>query len=92
MEQAFVAINYSLHSGSSPQATLHALQSEFTGMVEIIRDDCIDRYYAALKSARDEKGEVCTSLHVILSIYMYMYTFSLSVQNTCTFVQYTCRI
>ena len=77
VEQAFAAINYSVHSGSNPQATLHALQSEFAWMLGIIRDDCADEYHAALKKAQEEKGEVCSiSCHVLVSccIYTYMYT------------------
>ena len=69
VEQAYEAINYSLHSGNNPQATLHALQSEFAGMVGIIRPDCADRYYAALRSAQEEKGRVCISC-----VYELMYT------------------
>lgn len=71
VEQAFAVINYSLHSGNSSQATLHALQSEFAGMVGLIRDDCAERYHAALKNAQDEKGEVqaytCTCIYMLLA-------------------------
>jgi hypothetical protein len=65
VEQAFAVINYNLHSGSSSQATLHALQSEFAGMVGLIHDDCAELYHAALKNARDEKGEVYLCITVV---------------------------
>ena len=67
-----MAINYSLHSGNSPQATLHSLQSEFAGMVEIIRPDCADRYYAALRSAQDEKGRVRVSFLYECTLNVYI--------------------
>ena len=85
VEQAFAVINYSLHSGSSSQATLHALQSEFAGMVGLIRDDCADRYHAALKNARDEKGEVCTAMGTLLP-YMYICVLCIIM---CMYVQCT---
>ena len=88
VEQAFAVINYSLHSGSSSQATLHALQSEFAGMVGLIRDDCADRYHAALKNARDEKGEVCTAMGTLL-LYIYMYICVLCVACIIMHVQCT---
>ena len=39
--------------------TLRALQCEFAGLVENIREDCAEEYHAALRKAQDEKGEVC---------------------------------
>ena len=58
VEEAFAAINYSVKSGQSAQATLHALQSEFAGLIENIREDCAEEYLAALRKAQDEKQEV----------------------------------
>ena len=54
-----MAINYSIKSGTSALATLRALQSEFAGMVDNIREDCGEEYLAALKKVLEERGEVC---------------------------------
>ena len=59
VEEAFEAINYNIKSGKGAQATLHVLQSEFAGMVGIIREDCAEEYHDALKQAQEEKGDVC---------------------------------
>jgi Ras GTPase-activating-like protein IQGAP1 len=61
VEESFAAINYSVKSGQSAQATLHALQSEFAGLIENIREDCAEEYLAALRKAQDEKQEDLTS-------------------------------
>lgn len=66
VEEAFTAINYSIKSGQSAQATLHALQSEFAGLIENIREDCAEEYHAALRKAQEEKGEVCSTLNNVL--------------------------
>ena len=58
VEQALVAVNVSVSSGSSAYATLRALKNEFSGMADIVRDDCAEEYYFALKYAQEEKGEV----------------------------------
>lgn len=58
VEQAFLSINLCLHGDSGAHQTLHALQSEFAGMIGEIRQDCSEEYYTALKSALEEKGEV----------------------------------
>ena len=69
-EEAFEAINHSLESGNI-QETLQALQSEFAGMVGIIREDCAEEYFAALKRAHEEKGEVRRSITVADAYTMF---------------------
>ena len=56
--QAFLDINDCLHGGRGAQQTLHALQSEFSGMIGDIREDCAKEYYATLMNALEQKGEV----------------------------------
>ena len=46
-----------MSEGGDPEATLHALKSEFAGL-GFIRDDCAVGYHEALKKAWEEKGEV----------------------------------
>ena len=53
-----MVLNQSLQGGGSPEATLHALQSEFVGLGGVVRDDCAERYHEALRKAQEEKGEV----------------------------------
>jgi len=63
--KALASINECIEEeAGDPAQTLLALKSEFSELGSLVDESCVQRYHDALKSAREEKGEVSSTLQV----------------------------